>query len=339
MMFGSRRADSGSLRPFKQLRFTQLPAQPRRPHPYDKSKTHELEMDSVRLGRLRIHYREYGSGAPLLLIHGLMTSSYSWRYVLDDLGARYRLIVPDLPGTGRSSAPAVRLSAAALAEWIGEFQTVLGLDGCMAVGNSLGGYLCMRHALADPAAFSRLVTIHSPAFPMPRLHALRAVLSLPGAGALLGWWIRRDPQRWAHRQVHYYDESLKSLEEARAYGDPLTTLDGTSAFLSYLRDVMRPRDFAEFIAVLEQRKTQRQPFPTPLMLLYSYQDPLVPPAVGERLAALISDAQLQRVDRASHFVHVDRPAEVTDLLLDFLRPDGSKRRSATTAPNGKKDRG
>jgi pimeloyl-ACP methyl ester carboxylesterase len=323
-MVGSRRPESGSLRPFQQLRFSQLPAQPWRPHPYDKSTAHELEMDSVGLGRLRIHYREYGSGDPLLLIHGLMTSSYSWRYMLDDLGARYRLIVPDLPGTGASSAPAVRLSAAALAEWIGEFQTALGLRGCAAVGNSLGGYLCMRRALADPAAFSRLVNIHSPAFPMPRLHALRAALSLPGAGALLGWWIRRDPQRWAHRLVHYYDESLKSLEEARAYGDPLAAPDGTSAFVGYLRDVMRPRDFAEFAAVLEQRQAQQQPFPIPLMLLYSYRDPLVPPAVGNRLAALISDARLQRLGRASHFVHVDRPGEVANLLLDFLRPEATK---------------
>lgn len=339
MTIRSSKADSGSLRPFQRLPFSQLPSQPRRPHPYYTSKAHELEMDSVALGRLRIHYREYSSGEPLLLIHGLMTSSYSWRYVLDDLGARFRLIVPDLPGAGRSSAPTVRLSTAALAEWIGEFQAALGLRGCAAVGNSLGGYLCMCHALVDPGAFSRLVNIHSPAFPMGRLHALYAALRLPGAGALLGWWVRRDPRGWAHQRVHYYDETLKSLEEAREYGDPLATTDGIRAFLSYLRDVMRPRDFAEFIAVLEQRNAQQQPFPTPLLLVYSRQDPLVPPMVGEQLAALIHDARLQRVDRASHFVHVDRPAEVTRLLLDFLRPDAHESGPATTGPDGKKDRG
>ncbi|MHC9292957.1 hypothetical protein ACRCUN_10840 [Mycobacterium sp. LTG2003] len=60
-------------------------------------------------------------------------------------------------------------------------------------------------------------------------------------------------------------------------------VDRPSAFIGYLRDVMQPRHFAEFIAVLEQRRMQQQPFPIPLMLLYASQDPLVPPVVGERL--------------------------------------------------------
>ncbi|WP_216897818.1 alpha/beta fold hydrolase [Nocardia alni] len=206
--------DQASLRPFQRQRFARLPELPTRPHPYFASTPHELEMDSASLGPVRVHYREYGSGAPLLLIHGLMTTGYSWRYVLDGLGARFRLIVPDLPGNGRSSQPAVRLSAPAMAAWIGEFQTALGLRGCAAVGNSLGGYLIMRHALADPGAFSRLVDIHAPAFPVARMRALHAALSLPGAASGFGWWVRRDTTRWAHRIVHYYDDTLRSRRPA-----------------------------------------------------------------------------------------------------------------------------
>src|SRR5262249_7334817 len=152
--------------------FAALAEKPPRPHPYFDSTARTLEMESAHFGRLKIHYREHGAGPPLLLIHGLMTTSYSWRYVLDGLGARFRLIVPDLPGAGRSDKPRAGLTAASLAAWIGELQTALDIRGCAAVGNSLGGYLCMRHALADEGAFSRLVNIHSPAFPIARLHAL-----------------------------------------------------------------------------------------------------------------------------------------------------------------------
>jgi pimeloyl-ACP methyl ester carboxylesterase len=180
------------------------------------------------------------------------------------------------------------------------------------------GYLCMRQALADPDTFSRLVNIHSPAFPMARLRALHLALSLPGAEAALGWWVRRDTTRWAHENVHYYDETLKSLEEAREYGDPLAIPEGTRAFISYLRDVMRPNGFAEFIATLEQRKVKGQSFPVPLQLIYSRHDPLVPPTVGDKLAALVAEAPLHWLDRSSHFAHVDTPAEVTALVFDFL---------------------
>jgi hypothetical protein len=43
----------------------------------------------------------------------------------------------------------------------------------------------------------------------------------------------------AHRNVHYYDESLKSLEEAREYGEPLATASGAESFIRYLADAAR----------------------------------------------------------------------------------------------------
>jgi pimeloyl-ACP methyl ester carboxylesterase len=309
---------STALAPFRRLPFARLVEKPARPHPYFDTAAHDLEMDSRDFGRLRIHWREWGAGPPLVLVHGLMTSSYSWRYVLDALGARFRLIVPDLPGAGRSGRPRVPLEAAALARWIGDFQSALGVRGCAAVGNSLGGYLCMRLALADAGAFSRLVNIHSPAFPIARLRALAIALAVPGARRLLAWWVLRAPQKWVHRNVHYYDESLKSLEEARVYAEPLSSPDGVRAFISYLADTMRPRAFAEFVAELERLRAQERAFPIPLLLVYSRQDPLVPPATGERLAALTAGARLAWLDRTSHFAHVDSPERVAPLVLDFL---------------------
>jgi pimeloyl-ACP methyl ester carboxylesterase len=305
-------------RPFDRLPFSSLPQHPIRAHPYYSSIGHQLEMDSAALGPLRIHYRTYGSGPPLLLIHGVMTTSYSWRYVLDELGEHYTLVIPDLPGAGRSSAPTGRLSAGAVAAWIGEFQTTLELRGCPVVGNSLGGYLVMRHTLTDPSAFAAVVNIHSPAVPLPRLRLLHVALSLPGASALIRWWIQRDTTRWAHRAVHYYDETLKSLEEAHEYGDPLATRDGATAFIGYLRDVMHPSGFAEFRETLTRRHSGGQQFPVPLLLIYARQDPLVPPRVGDQLAALVPTAALQRLDRSSHFAHVDTPDAVSEAVIDFL---------------------
>ncbi|WP_019929074.1 alpha/beta fold hydrolase [Nocardia sp. BMG111209] len=312
---------AGPDRPFHRQPFSRLPEQPTRPHPYFRSEAHDLAMESESLGTLRVHYRTYGAGEPLLLVHGLMTSGYSWRYVLDGLGEHYRLIVPDLPGSGRSSAPAQRLSVAGLVTWLGEFQTALGLTGGPVVGNSLGGYLVLRHALAQPTAYSRIVAIHPPAFSEPRLHALHTALSIPRAEDLFGLWVRRDTARWAHRTVHYYDDTLKSLEEMREYGDPLKSVQGTRAFAGYLRDVMRPRDFAEFEAELIRRGNAGEPFPVPVQLLYSRKDPMVNPAVGDRLVALIPGARLDRVDRSSHFVQVDSPGEVTSCVRRFLEPD------------------
>lgn len=279
----------------------------------------ELTMDSTPFGRLRVHYREHGEGPPLLLVHGLMTTSYSWRYVFADLGRRYRVIAPDLPGCGATGKPLDRVySIEALATWVGEFQRALGIRGTRGVGNSLGGLICMRLALDDAGAFSRLVNIHAPVFPEARYFALHAALKAPGVKSMLARLIRSNVHRWVHRNVHYYDESLKSLEEARAYGDPLDAPGGAEAFIHYLSDAISPRSFAKMARTLEERHRARTPFPVPLLLVYAREDPMVRPGNGARLAKLIDDATLVWLDESSHFPHVDSPERLVKELLEFL---------------------
>lgn len=279
-------------------------------------------MSSRGWGPVRVHYREWGEGPPLLLVHGLMTTSYSWRYVLAELGRAHRVIAPDLPGSGRSDKPEGPYQASTLAAFLGELVGALDLRGCAAVGNSLGGYLCMRLALADEGALSRLVNVHSPAFPEPRLRVLRRLMALPGAVALLAAWVRRAPERWAHKHVHYFDERLKSLEEAREYGAPLATPEGALAFARILAEVLDPRELGAFVAELDQRRQVGLGFPIPLCLVYARQDPMVAPSVGRRLSALVPEAELHWLDRSSHFAQVDSPDQVAALVLRFLAKRG-----------------
>jgi pimeloyl-ACP methyl ester carboxylesterase len=243
-----------------------------------------------------------------------MTSSYSWRYVLEPLGRRFRLYCPDLPGAGATSKPRANYSAANTARWIGAFQEAVGIRGCVTIGNSLGGYVCMQLALQDPGAMSRLVNLHSPGFPELRLWALRVLLSIPGVQALLARVVRIDPVRWAHRNIHYFDESLKSLEEARTYAEPLSTPDGAAAFARILRDSVDPAEMKRFQTAL----AGLDGFPIPLMLLYAQRDPMVPASFGPRFAAAIPDAEFVTLEEASHFAHVDATAAFVQAVTPFL---------------------
>ncbi|MEZ4369471.1 MAG: alpha/beta hydrolase [Polyangiaceae bacterium] len=311
------------VQPFKQGRYAELPERPRRPHDYFELPSQRLELESKRFGNHHVYLKKLGSGPPLLLIHGLMTSSYSWRYVLTPLAERFTVYAPDLPGAGRTDMvlnpedPDL-YAADSLGDWIRELVHALKIEGCAAVGNSLGGYLCMRAALADPKLFSRLVNVHSPFRPEARLYALRTALSLPGSQRVLAAVIRRDPQRWTHRNVHYYDESLKSLEEAREYGAPLATEGGVKAFIQYLSRTVDPRGFRELLQELAERRRRKQPFPIPLMLIYADRDPMVKPVNGLVLHHLVPDARYEVLKDASHFSHVDAPERTLELLFDFL---------------------
>jgi pimeloyl-ACP methyl ester carboxylesterase len=229
------------------------------------------------------------------------------------LGAKWRLVIPDLPGAGGSDMPDVPLGPDALARAIVALVDALGIRGCAAVGNSMGGYLCMRAAMIDRGVFSRLVDLHSPGVPTARMVALRWAMKLLPGRAIVDWLVRRDPERWVHRNVHYWDESLKSREEHREFAGPLSTRAGRTAFYRQLRDTLDVREMQQFAAAL-----RAEPFPIPLLLIYAERDPVVPPVVGDRLHALIPAAELIRLTDASHFAHVDAADRFAAAIAPFL---------------------
>jgi pimeloyl-ACP methyl ester carboxylesterase len=301
------------VKPFQRIAFGALPTHPRVPHAFARTRGVDVTVASRPFGSMKVHYREMGEGPPLLLVHGLMTSSYSWRYVFDTLAKTHRVIAPDLPGAGLSDKPRAPYRAEALAEWLGEFQRELGIEGCLAIGNSLGGFLCMMHAMREPRAYAKLVNIHSPASPDLRYRVLGLALAVPGTQALLRALVGRDGRKWTHKNVHYYDETLKSLEEAEMYAAPLRTREGLAAFRSYLKDAVALRGFVALAAELRAR-----PFPVPLLLLYATTDPLVSPDNASYLAKLVPTAKVVMLERTSHFAHVDTPKAVTDAVLEFF---------------------
>jgi pimeloyl-ACP methyl ester carboxylesterase len=306
-----------SPQPFVQLPFSALPERPHRAHEFLELPLQRVTVQSEGFGRVGIAYREAGDATapPLLLVHGLMTTSYSWRYVMHALAERWRVIAIDLVGCGDSDKPDVRYHPDHVARSIVEVMDTLAIRGSDVVGNSMGGYLAMWSALIDREAIGRLVNIHSPGVPMARLTALRLAMGVSGSEALLSAMVSAAPERWVHKNVHYYDETLKSLEEAREYARPLRDPAGRRTFARYLRDTLDVEDMRRFTQLLAD-----DPFPIPLTLLYAPRDPMVPPEVGKRLAELVPAARLRWLEGCSHFAHIDRPELVVDEIQRALVP-------------------
>jgi pimeloyl-ACP methyl ester carboxylesterase len=295
------------------------------PHRYFETEALEVSLGAGPFAGTRVHVRRHGEGPPLLLVHGLMTSSYSWRYVLEPLGRRFTCYAPDLPANGRSGRPLeVPYSPVNLASFLGEVQRALGIRGCAVVANSMGGYVAMHLALSDPLSMSRLLNLHAPGVPELRIAALSAAFTIPGTEALARWLFGRSPLRWAHANVHYYDESLKSLEEAREYGALLGERSGAQGLVKYLKETMAIGPMRAFHRQLSERRTGGEPFPVPLLLLYAQRDPMVPPRFGRAFAEAIPSATLIEIGEASHFAHVDAVERFLALTLEFLAPELAK---------------
>lgn len=308
-------------KPFEPLPFETLPERPRKPHDWFKARVEACSVHTDAFGTVETPVKVAGEGPPLLLVHGLMTSNYSWRYVMERFGRDFRVYAPDLPGAGRATmTPEADFDPRHLADWIEAFIDQRDIRGCAVVGNSLGGYLAMWLALRQPDAIGRLVNLHSPGIPTLRLRALHAALSLPGSHRLLRWWVGRAPIRWAHKNVHYRDEGLKSREEARIYAEPLQKKEGVQCFINYLADTLAPGPMKRFRDALRRRRDQGDGFPVPLQLVYADRDPMVPPEIGERLHELIPEAEMVRLEKSSHFAHIDTPESFVKAVRPFLSP-------------------
>jgi 3-oxoadipate enol-lactonase len=133
-------------------------------------------MPFLQAADVRLHYRVHGQGEPLLLLHGLGSSSADWAFQAESLGAKFHLIVPDLRGSGLSDAPPGRYSIGQFATDIWALLDQLHVERTHIMGFSLGGAVAMEMALQRPHAVGRLMTINT--LPSYRLDSWRKRVEL-----------------------------------------------------------------------------------------------------------------------------------------------------------------
>jgi 3-oxoadipate enol-lactonase len=126
--------------------------------------TSELELKTMpfyRDNEQSIHYLERGRGEPLLLVHGLGCSGADWAFQVAALEPHYRIIIPDLPGSGHSSPPRDEYTIAGFAAAMWKLMDHLGIPKINIVGFSLGGAVALEMAALRPGCVPRMALINS----------------------------------------------------------------------------------------------------------------------------------------------------------------------------------
>ncbi len=275
-----------------------------------------------------VRHKVTGDGPPLVLVHGLMTSSYSFRYVLEPLGRRYRVFVPDLVGSGLSDKPLdFTYSVENVARFLAAYIRGVSREPVYLVGNSLGGLYSLRALMDGDAGESssrlarRFVLMHSPGYPLVRTRLLSTIFQTPALGHAAAAIVARTAHRFPHafvaRNVHYARKDMMSLEECIEYGRLFETLDGARVFAKILEESLDPAEHAAMIASLRARAGEGKPLPCPIKVLYARKDVMVPPSFGPMFHADLPGSELVWVDDASHFLQVDAPERTVTEITSF----------------------
>jgi 3-oxoadipate enol-lactonase len=118
---------------------------------------------------LTMAYEDHWFGPPwttpetVVLVHGNSESSRAWAPWVPQLAGKYRVVRPDLPGFGASSAPSdYGFTAPELAADIGRFLDALGIETCHLIGAKFGGSACMQFASEQPHRLLSLCLFGSP---------------------------------------------------------------------------------------------------------------------------------------------------------------------------------
>jgi pimeloyl-ACP methyl ester carboxylesterase len=104
-----------------------------------------------------LHYEDHGEGAPLILIHGGLSSGADWDPVVPELAGDFRVITPDSRGHGRSTNPAGELSYARIADDVAALIAALGLHRPVVGGWSDGGQVTLELGASHPEAAGALI--------------------------------------------------------------------------------------------------------------------------------------------------------------------------------------
>lgn len=264
-----------------------------------------------------IEYRESGRGSPVVFVHGVGVNGDLWRRVAPRLAAEHRCIVPDLPwgAHSRPLRPDADLSLPGMARIVADFMAALELDDVTLVGNDSGGALSQLVVTRHPERVGRLVLTPCDAFdnfPPKMFRYLSWAAKVPGAMAPIvqsmrlranrrtpiafGWLTkRRLPNAVSDHYVNPVIHDRRIREDARAF--------------------ILGLDPADTLAAAEKLSG----FDRPVLLAWAPEDRFFPIAHAERLAELLPDARLARIEDSRTFVSEDQPQRLAELIAGFVR--------------------
>jgi pimeloyl-ACP methyl ester carboxylesterase len=260
---------------------------------------------------ISLYVEEHGEGDPVLLLHGWPDSARLWRHQVPFLAAHgYRVIAPDLRGFGRSERPA-EVAAYRLRNVVADVSALLDhldIETAYVVGHDWGAAVAWLTAILGPARVRKLTAISVPhPFAPPTL--------------------RQYEMAWYQLFFQFTDVAEATL----AYDDWAWLRTFSRGYLDLeqaIADLSRPGALTASLNWYRANLAPRMPGPPPAL------PPVAAPTLGiwstgdhyldgERMknsAALVRGPwRYEEIPDASHWVPLDAPDRLNELLLDWLR--------------------
>ncbi len=268
----------------------------------------------------RMRYLKAGTGPPLILLHGLLGYSFSWRYAMPVLGTYRTVYAPDMLGAGFSDRPRIDHSMRATALRVLKFLERLGISSFDLLGTSRGGAVAMCAASecveSTKLGLEKLILV-APVNP----YSAHGRLMASFCGSMVGGALTRISLGCFPSQYPYW--------HARMFGDrtkiPPDSLSGYTAPLkrpglfNHALSIVQTwgADLRELERLLPNLKT------VPTLLMWGTKDPAVYFSSMEPLARYFAHAERVVFQGIGHLPYEECPDEFNRALIRFLTEGAS----------------
>ena len=262
-----------------------------------------MENKSIKNNLSSLFYRIYGSGDPVVLLHGFGEDGEIFNNLVSALETRFRIFVPDLVGTGKSEGSTEGCSMESMAEqiiWLMEEEKLTTVN---LIGHSMGGYISMAFAEKYPEKLSRLGLFHSSALAdNEEKKAARQknidFITKHGAAKFIEQSV---PTLFSEKTKTEKPALVDSMVRQYATLTATSLIDYTRAMIS------RP----ERLDVLKH-------FPRPVMFLLGESDNAVPLEAGLKQSHILGISYIYICTNSGHLGMLEEPEFCVKSILDFL---------------------
>jgi pimeloyl-ACP methyl ester carboxylesterase len=261
---------------------------------------------------IQIYYEYYdhekNPDAPVLvLVHGFLSSTISFRQIIPYLLKEYNVIALDLPGFGKSEKSKTFVYRLCnYGQLLIDFLDKLNIENAVLAGHSMGGQICMHAAKKAADRIEKLILLGCCSYIKRANRSLIACSYLPlFTWGMRNWITKKDVKKNLLAVLH--DSKLVTKELIDDYSKPMNE----AAFYDSLIRLLRHREgdmTSDAISEIQQ----------PVLLLWGKEDKVIPVKTGYRLKRDLPNAELIVYEKCGHLLMEEKPVEISNEIIRFI---------------------